>query len=108
MLGSDLGNFGRNRIFPDSGDWGLVGRRDFGRGACRRTRRRCGDRGGISAFGAAWVNIGVPQNHVIRDEEAIKADEYVLIAHGSPENGVRGQRLVDQAKATESAVFSAN
>jgi hypothetical protein len=54
------------------------------------------------------VNIGVPQNHVIRDEEAIKADEYVLIAHGSPENGVRGQRLVDQAKATESAVFSAN
>jgi len=62
--------------------------------------------GGISALGAALVNIGVPQNHVIRYEEAVKADKYVLIVHGSPEDVARGQRLIDQAKATESAVFS--
>ncbi|OCB01293.1 hypothetical protein BBC27_04865 [Acidithiobacillus ferrivorans] len=61
--------------------------------------------GGLSALGAALVNIGVPQHGVIKYEAAVKADKYVVIAHGSPEEVKQAKSLIDQAKATESAVF---
>jgi hypothetical protein len=52
------------------------------------------------------VNLGVPNHSVVRYEEALKADKYVLIVHGGPEEVHRAQVIIDQAKATESAVFS--
>ncbi len=64
--------------------------------------------GGLSALGAALVNIGVPKHSVIKYEEAVKADKYVVIVHGSPEDVQRAKSLIDQAKATESAIYSAS
>lgn len=62
--------------------------------------------GGLSALGAALFNLGVPKNSVVRYEEAVKADKYVLIVHGSPDDVRRAKTLIDQARATESALYS--
>jgi hypothetical protein len=62
--------------------------------------------GGLSALGVALFNIGVPKDSVVRYEEALKADKYVLIVHGSPEEVQRAKALIDQAHATDSVVYS--
>jgi hypothetical protein len=48
--------------------------------------------GGLSALGAALYSIGVPKDSVIQYEAAIKADDYLVLAHGTAEE-------VEQAKA---------
>jgi hypothetical protein len=39
--------------------------------------------GGLSALGAALYNIGVPKDSVIRYEAAVKADGFLVMAHGT-------------------------
>ena len=39
--------------------------------------------GGLSALGAALVQIGAPKDEVIKYEAALKVDKYLLIVHGS-------------------------
>jgi hypothetical protein len=48
--------------------------------------------GGLSALGAALYSIGIPKNSVIQYEVAVKADGFLVMAHGSAED-------VDRAKA---------
>jgi hypothetical protein len=38
--------------------------------------------GGLSALGAALFSIGVPKDSVIQYETALKADSFLLMAHG--------------------------
>ncbi|MCO7573002.1 hypothetical protein NJH78_23710 [Pseudomonas chlororaphis] len=42
--------------------------------------------GGVSALGAALLNMGVNKDQVIQYETALKADEYLLMVHGSSED----------------------
>ena len=39
--------------------------------------------GGLSAIGAAIAGIGIPKDSVIQYETAIKADDFLVMAHGS-------------------------
>jgi hypothetical protein len=39
--------------------------------------------GGLSAVGAGLYSIGIPKDSIMKYETAIKADKFVLIAHGS-------------------------
>jgi uncharacterized membrane protein len=39
--------------------------------------------GGLSAIGAGLYSIGIPKNSIILYESALKADKFLLIAHGS-------------------------
>ena len=39
--------------------------------------------GGVSALSAALVSIGIPKNSIITYETAIKADKFLVMAHGS-------------------------
>jgi hypothetical protein len=39
--------------------------------------------GGVSALGAALLNMGLSKEQVIKYETALKADEYLLVVHGS-------------------------
>ncbi len=64
--------------------------------------------GGLSALGAALFNIGVPKNSVVKYEEAVKADKFVVIVHGAPEEVQRAKTLIDQEQATESAIYTAS
>ena len=47
--------------------------------------------GGLSAIGAAIASIGIPKNSVMHYETAIKADDFLVMAHGS-------QNEVEQAR----------
>lgn len=40
--------------------------------------------GGLSALGAALYSIGIPKDAVLRYEEALKADRFLVIVHGIP------------------------
>jgi hypothetical protein len=42
--------------------------------------------GGLSALGAALVGVGAGKDQVIEYETALKADEYLLIVHGSEDD----------------------
>src|SRR5271157_2028711 len=41
--------------------------------------------GGLSALGAALYSIGVPKDSVIQYETALKADDFLVMAHGTAE-----------------------
>lgn len=53
--------------------------------------------GGLSALGAALFGIGVPKDSVIQYETALKADSFLLMAHG-------GAAEIDRAKTILSAM----
>jgi hypothetical protein len=59
--------------------------------------------GGLSALGAALTRIGVPKDEVIKYEQAMKADRYVLMVHGSNQDAARVRNIVVGAKVPMAA-----
>lgn len=47
--------------------------------------------GGLSALGAALYSIGIPKDSVIQYETALKADNFLLMAHGTAEEMARAK-----------------
>jgi hypothetical protein len=60
--------------------------------------------GGLSAIGAALVGFGIPKDSVVRYETALKANKYMLIAHGTPDEVNKAKTIIDASKAEESTV----
>lgn len=56
--------------------------------------------GGLSALGAALYSIGVPKNSVIQYETALKADSFLVMAHGAPEEIARAKTILGTANPT--------
>ena len=56
--------------------------------------------GGLSALGAALYSLGIPRDSVIAYEAAVKADGFLVMAHGSAEEMTRAQAVLGSAKAT--------
>jgi len=56
--------------------------------------------GGGSALGAALAQIGVHKDHVIKYETALKADNYVLMVHGSPEELAQARAVLAESVTT--------
>ena len=50
--------------------------------------------GGLSALGAALYGIGVPKDSVLRYETALKADSFLVMAHGSAEEMARAKTIL--------------
>jgi hypothetical protein len=50
--------------------------------------------GGISVLGAALSSIGVPKDSVLQYETALKADEFLVTAHGSAQELARARTIV--------------
>jgi len=59
--------------------------------------------GGVSALGAALTQIGVPKDQVIKYETALKADKFVLVAHGSAEELAKARSVLASLKVLETA-----
>lgn len=59
--------------------------------------------GGMSALGAALTTIGVPKEHVIKYEKAIKADKYILMVHGSDDEVERARSVMWGFKTQEAS-----
>ncbi len=52
--------------------------------------------GGLSAIGAGLISLGIPKDSVLDLETALKADKFLVVAHGTAED-------VEKAKAILSA-----
>jgi len=50
--------------------------------------------GGLSALGAALYSIGIPKNSVIQYEAAVKADDFLVMAHGTAEEISRAKAIL--------------
>jgi hypothetical protein len=56
--------------------------------------------GGVSILGAALASLGVHKDSIVKYEREVKADKYLLIAHGDKSEVERARRIMDQVKAT--------
>jgi hypothetical protein len=56
--------------------------------------------GGLSALGAALVGLGIPKNSVIEYEQAVKADGFLVVAHGPEAEMARAKSVLKEAGAT--------
>lgn len=63
--------------------------------------------GGIGALGAALTSIGVPKNSIIRYETDLKADKYLLIANGAPNQVEQVRQIIQQLNVNNSAIYNA-
>jgi hypothetical protein len=54
--------------------------------------------GGLSALGAALYGIGVPKDSVIQYETAIKADSFLVMAHGPADEVARARAILGTLK----------
>lgn len=54
--------------------------------------------GGMSAIGAAMFGMGIPKNSLFQYETELKADNFLLMAHGTPEEAVRARAILGTAK----------
>jgi hypothetical protein len=59
--------------------------------------------GGVSALGAALIQIGVPKHQVLKYETALKADKYVLMVSGSADEVSKAHAVLATSKALMAA-----
>jgi hypothetical protein len=50
--------------------------------------------GGLSALGAALYSSGVPKNSIVAYESALKANGFLVMAHGTAEEMSRGRAIL--------------
>ena len=50
--------------------------------------------GGVSALGAALIQVGVPDDQIIKYETALKVDKYVLMVHGNAEEVAQARSIL--------------
>ncbi len=60
--------------------------------------------GGLSALGAALVGIGIPKDSVLQYETALKADKFLLVAHGTQDEVARAREVLRGTRATHFAL----
>ena len=53
--------------------------------------------GGLSALGAALYSIGIPKDSVIQYEAALKADDFLVMAHGTAAEMARAKAILGTA-----------
>jgi hypothetical protein len=59
--------------------------------------------GGVSAIGAALIQLGVPKDQVVKYENALTVDSYVLMVHGTAAQAQRARALLMGTPVTEAA-----
>jgi uncharacterized membrane protein len=64
--------------------------------------------GGLSAFGAALYSVGIPNDSIIKYEDAIKANKFLVIAHGTAKDAEFAKQILDAANAQEVTVHKMN
>jgi uncharacterized membrane protein len=60
--------------------------------------------GGLSALGAALFSVGIPKDSIIKYEKALKADKFLVIAHGTPEQVKNAHSILNLAGASEAVI----
>jgi hypothetical protein len=61
--------------------------------------------GGLSALGAALASIGIPKDSVVQYETEIKANKFLLAAHGTPAEVEKARAILAKDHAQTTKVF---
>jgi uncharacterized membrane protein len=56
--------------------------------------------GGLSALGAALYSIGIPKDSIVEYETALKADQFLLMVHGTADEVAKVQRILETTGAS--------
>jgi len=59
--------------------------------------------GGLSAIGAGLYCVGIPRDSIVIYETAIKAGEYLVVAHGTSAEAAKAQNILSTLKPTQVA-----
>ena len=62
--------------------------------------------GGLSAVGAALYSIGIPRDSSLQYETALKADKFLVVAHGTAEEAAKAKSILATAGAAQIDVHS--
>ncbi len=62
--------------------------------------------GGLSALGAGLYSIGIPKDSVLKYESALKADKFLLIAHGTAEEAAKAKSILDKTSVDHLAIHA--
>jgi len=62
--------------------------------------------GGLSALGAALYSIGIPKNSVVHYEADLKADSFLVMAHGNAADMARAKDILGNASPLRMDVHS--
>jgi hypothetical protein len=57
--------------------------------------------GGLSAIGAGLYSIGIPKDSILRYEVALKADKFLLIAHGTADELTKAKETIERTSPVE-------
>ena len=57
--------------------------------------------GGLSAIGAGLYSIGIPKNSIVTYETAIKAGQYLVVAHGTAAETAKARNILSTLKPTD-------
>ena len=57
--------------------------------------------GGLSALGAALTGLGVPKKSVLKYETELRADKYLVIAHGNAKEVEQAREIMNRHLATD-------
>ena len=60
--------------------------------------------GGLTALGGALASIDIPKDSVLRYETALKADKFVLVAHGTAQEAEKAKSILAKNKAEETSL----
>jgi len=63
--------------------------------------------GGLSALGAALASLGVPRKSILKYESELKADKYLIIAHGSAKEIEQAREIMQRHEATDTEAVAA-
>lgn len=63
--------------------------------------------GGLSALGAALTALGVPKKNVLKYEMELKADKYLVIAHGDAKDIALAREIMNRHEASETESVAA-
>jgi len=63
--------------------------------------------GGLSAIGAGLYSIGIPKDSVVKYEAALKADKFLLLAHGTADEVAKARDILRTTHPMEVAVHAA-
>jgi len=55
--------------------------------------------GGLTALGAGLYSIGIPKDSILKYETALKADQFVVIAHGTVDDMTNAKRILERTGA---------
>jgi len=58
--------------------------------------------GGLSALGAGLFSVGIPKDSVIKYETAVKADKFLVIAHGTEDEVTKAKEIINSTDPVES------